>query len=61
MKLSILDPEYKTKCMKEGAFNQEEFEIIAEFSSGICLPGTKRYKLRIQINDFSVDSQAPIE
>lgn len=61
MKLAILDPEYKTKCMKEGAFNLEEFEIMAEFCNGICLPANKKYKVRIQINDFIVDSAAPLE
>jgi hypothetical protein len=47
MKLAVLDAEYKNKCMKEGAFNNEEFEILAEFCSGISLPGSKKYKLRI--------------
>jgi len=61
MKLAPLDPEFKNKCMKEGAFNLEEFEIIAEFGSGICLPGNKKYKVRIQINDFTIDSSDPVE
>jgi hypothetical protein len=47
MKVAVLDPDFKTKVMKEGAFNQEEFEIIAEFGSGICLPDKKKYKVRI--------------
>lgn len=61
MKLAVLDPEFKTAAMKSGAFNQEEYEIIAEFGSGICLPGNKKYKVRIQINDFTVDSTSPLE
>ena len=29
--------------------------------SGISLPGAKKYKLRLQINDFVLDSKAAIE
>ena len=61
MKVAPLDPEYKAQCLKSKIFDQEEFEIIAEFGSGICLPGSKKYKLRVQINDFSIDSSAPVE
>ena len=61
MKLAVLDPEFKTKIMKDGAFNLEEYEILAEFGSGISLPGKKKYKLRIVINDFQIDSNDPVE
>lgn len=47
--------------MKQGAFEYNEFEIIAEIGSGICLPGKKKYTIRIAINDFSIDCQPPKE
>lgn len=44
-----------------GAFEQNEFELIAEFCAGVCLPKDKKYKLRIQINDFQIDSATALE
>jgi hypothetical protein len=38
-----------------------EYEIIAEMGSGICLPDSKKYKFRIAINDFIMNSDAPLE
>jgi len=47
MKVAPIEAEFKTQCMKTGAFDQQEYEIIAEFGSGISLPDKKKYKVRI--------------
>jgi hypothetical protein len=39
----------------------EEYQIMVEFGSGVCLPGDKKYKLRVCINDFCIESQNPKE
>jgi hypothetical protein len=44
-----------------GAYEYNEFEILAEIGGGICLPGKKAYKIRIAINDFNLDTPAPKE
>ena len=61
MKVIPLDQDFKIQCQKMGAFEQNEYELIAEFCTGICLPKEKKYKIRIQINDFQIDSAAAIE
>jgi hypothetical protein len=38
-----------------------DYEIMAELGAAICLPETKKYKIKIAINDFSVITDAPIE
>ena len=38
-----------------------DFEIIAEIGSAICLPDSKKYKIKIAINDFSLTTEAPLE
>ena len=38
-----------------------EYEIIAEIGFGICLPESKKYKVKIAINDFEMITEAPIE
>lgn len=40
---------------------QTEYEIIAEVGCGICLPDTKKYKIMICINDFSFQTDVPLE
>ena len=44
-----------------GAYDYEEFEIMAEIGSGICLPGKSKYRVRIAINDFFMDTADPKE
>jgi hypothetical protein len=34
---------------------------MIEFGSGICLPGDRKYKLRVCINDFCIESKDPKE
>lgn len=34
---------------------------MAEIGSGICLPDTKKYKIKIAINDFTFITDAPLE
>ncbi len=38
-----------------------EFEIICEIGSGICLPDTKKYKIKVSINDFTLTTDSPLE
>ncbi len=52
MKVSRLDEEFKQLLAKTRAFDIHEFEIMAEIGGGICLPGKKKYSVKIQINDF---------
>lgn len=47
--------------MKTGAFDYTEFELIAEVGGGISLPGKKKYTVRIQINEFKVETKKAIE
>jgi hypothetical protein len=47
--------------MKSGIFDLQEFECLIEFVSGISLPASKKYKLRLQINDFILDSKTAVE
>lgn len=61
MKVQAIEPELKNKLMKSGVFDQHEYECMIEFITGISLPGSKKYKLRLQINDFTIDSAAAIE
>ena len=47
MKVVPLDNDFKQLCLKEGAFDNHEFEIIAEVGAGICLPGKKNFSVKI--------------
>ena len=47
MKVIPLDNDFKQQCMQAGAFDNHEFEIIAEVGAGICLPGKKNFSVRI--------------
>ena len=38
LKLAPIDPDFKAKVEKLGYFKNNEFEIIVEFGTGICLP-----------------------
>jgi hypothetical protein len=42
-------------------FEKDEFEIIAEVGSAICLPEKKKYTVKIKINDFELTTDKPIE
>lgn len=53
--------EFKEQAIKDGAFELNEFEIIAEVGGGICLPGKSNYTVRISINDFHMDTPKPKE
>jgi hypothetical protein len=61
MKKCALSPEFKQKALAMGAYDYNEYEIIAEVGSGICLPGKKNFKVRIAINDYFFDTPAPKE
>jgi hypothetical protein len=52
MKVVPLSADFKAQIAAAGAFDYNEFEIIAEIGAGICLPGKKKYHIRIAINDF---------
>jgi len=34
---------------------------MCEIGSAICLPDSKKYKVKITINDFSITTDAPVE
>ncbi len=38
-----------------------DYEIIAEVGSAICLPESKKYKVKIAINDFFMVTDNPLE
>jgi C2 domain len=40
---------------------QVEYEIMAEVGCGVCMPETKKYKIKISINDWSITTAAPLE
>ena len=57
VKVAPLDPEFKVFAQKSGAYALEEYQVLVEFGSGICLPpGNKKYHLKVTINDFSIES-----
>ena len=47
LKKDKLNAELKANLLKSGVFNYEEYEVIAEFGSGISLPAKKKYHVRI--------------
>lgn len=61
IKVAKLDSDFKNQVLKSGAFDYHEYEIIAEVGGGISLPGKKKYSVRIQINDFSIETKKALE
>lgn len=52
LKLAKLEEGFYERITKEGAFELNDYEILAEIGQGICLPDNKKYKVKIAINDF---------
>jgi len=40
---------------------QMEFQLVAEIGQAICLPDTKKYKMKICIGDFELTTDGPVE
>jgi hypothetical protein len=38
-----------------------KFQIFAEVSQGICLPGNAKYKVKIRIGDFECTTGGPVD
>mmetsp|Transcript_9294 Transcript_9294/g.6665 ORF Transcript_9294/g.6665 Transcript_9294/m.6665 type:complete len:85 (-) Transcript_9294:3814-4068(-) len=51
-----LDPEIKKKAVDLGYFEPKDYEIIADVGMGVMLPGKNKYKIKIVINDFEIES-----
>ena len=61
MKVDKLNAEFKTQIVKSGALDYLDFEVIAEVGTGISLPAKKKYSVRIQINDYLIQTKTAIE
>ena len=56
-----LEESIKQTAIDLGYFNEKEYEIIADVGLGICLPGNKKYKVRIKIGEFELTTSDPKE
>lgn len=59
MKVQPIDAPMKQAAAKY--VTMQEYEIICEVGYGICLPDSKKYKVMVAINDFTMTSEAPLE
>ena len=59
MKVEPIDAPLKQAAAKY--VTMQEFEIVCEVGYGICLPESKKYKVKVAINDFSMITDAPLE
>lgn len=59
MKIQPITPELKQSAASW--VQQNEFEIAAEIGAGICLPDSNKYRIKIVINDFTLETSKPLE